>query len=161
MLWIFIILSLLSFIAYRYFTRTKITQVDDRAALIDTLTNRAKQLGELAEYFAVKFDQAKRENDSLRKAGTKTIVKWKQAKASGDTVVIVKTCDTLAAEYAEFIAQTDTTMKIAQETISKLRYERDVLYELDSVKSKLIEDLKDANKGLQKLAKRRGRPIEW
>jgi hypothetical protein len=128
---------------------------------IDSLTNEADKANELAEYYAKQYDEQARRVDSLRSIGAKVIVRYQTVKEKGDTVTIVKTCDSLAVEYQAYMEATDHVLATVDSLLEANRVEIRSLRALDSVKSEVISNLQVENAAWKKLAKRRGRAIEW
>lgn len=146
---------------FRYDACNKPQPVDNTQRLIDSLVAQNKKLTELVERYAVEYNDARHQNDSLRNVGVKTIIKWKTVKESGDTVEIVKQCDSLAREYEIYVFQTDETIQKADSLITAQQEVVLKQKEIIEAKDLKINELSDDVKKWQKLAKRRGRTIEW
>jgi exosome complex RNA-binding protein Csl4 len=158
---IFILASVLSFLLYERCNRVPEKVVEYPKAYIDSVTNEANKANELAEFYARQYDEQARKVDSLRKVGAKVIVRYQTVKEKGDTVTIVKTCDSLAVEYQAYMEATDHVLATVDSLLEANRVEIRSLRSLDSVKSEVISNLQIENTAWKKLAKRRGRAIEW
>jgi len=145
----------------RYDACNKPQPVDNTQRIIDSLLKENKQLVNMVAYYSHQYDSSKHVNDSLKNVGVKTIVKWKTVKEAGDTVEIVKQCDSLAREYEIFVLQTDETIKKADSLITAQYAVTENQKQIIEAKDVKINELSDEIIKWKKLAKRRGRTIEW
>ena len=150
-------------------------KVDTQKKTIDSLVNVIKAKGkeiekqdEIIKYYAQAYDSTAEVNDSLAHVGTKTITKYLKVKAQADTVRILAVCDSLATEYEIFIDQTKQTLQAADSVMSaqndQIGLQKGQILNYvaleTSLKDRILTLEKEVDK-LKKLAKRRGRAVEW
>ena len=142
--------------------------VDSLKSVIAAKDIEIQKLDEVITHYAHEYDSTAKVNDSLQDSGVKTIIRYKDVKVLADTSALLEVCDSLATEYQEFIFQTKETLKAAdslmtaQQTAleakgSQIENMRALIGELES---KLDAQAKELERW-KKLAKRRGRAIEW
>lgn len=142
--------------------------IDSLTAVISDKEKEIAKLDELVTHYAQEYDSTAKVNDSLQKRGVKTIEKYKEVRADVDTAAILAVCDSMATEYEAFIQQTRETLKAAD---SVMTTQADAIQARDgqietykALVNKLEEKLEAQEKEIdkwRKLAKRRGRAIEW
>lgn len=143
-------------------------KIDSLATVIDNQRIEIEKQDELIKYYAAQYDSTANVNDSLQGVGVKTITRYKEVKVEGDTSELVAICDSLATEYEAFIDQTkitlaaaDSVMKAQDSQIGNYKEQNATLQELvETLKAKIAEQEKEIDKW-RKLAKRRGRALEW
>lgn len=142
--------------------------IDSLKEVISYKDAEIQKLDQLVTYYAKEYDSTANVNDSLQTVGQKTIVKYRTIKTGIDTAAILSVCDSMATEYESFIQQTRETLKAADSVMTR---------QADAIKARdgQIQTYKDLVKKLEdklqaqekeidkwrKLAKRRGRAIEW
>ena len=142
--------------------------IDSLKSVIAAKDIEIQKQDEIITHYAHEYDSTAKVNDSLQDRGVKTIIRYKEVKVLADTSALLEVCDSLATEYQEFIFQTKETLKAAdslmtaQQTAleakgSQIENMRALIGELES---KLDAQAKELERW-KKLAKRRGRAIEW
>ena len=142
--------------------------IDSLKSVIAAKDIEIQKQDEIITHYAHEYDSTAKVNDSLQDRGVKTVVKYKTIRLQTDTASIIAVCDSLANEYSVFIFQTKETLKAAdslmtaQQTAleakgSQIENMRALIGELES---KLDAQAKELERW-KKLAKRRGRAIEW
>lgn len=142
--------------------------IDSLKSVIAAKDIEIQKLDEIIVAYAEQYDSTAKVNDSLQDRGVKTVVKYKTIRLQTDTASIIAVCDSLATEYQEFIFQTKETLKAADSLMtaqqnaldvrgSQIENMRALITELES---KLDAQAKELERW-KKLAKRRGRAIEW
>lgn len=141
---------------------------DSLKSLIAAKDIEIQKLDEMVSHYAHEFDSTAAVNDSLQDRGVKTIIKYKESKVVADTAEILRVCDSLATEYEEFIFQTKETLKAADSLmtaqsnqIGEYKIQNDALKALVNNLEERIDQQKEEIDKWKKLAKRRGRKIEW
>ena len=107
------------------------------------------------------YDSAVRVNRDLSAKGVRSVVRYKTIRLQGDTVRILESCDSLATEFAEYVIHTQELVERADTLITGQRVQLDNLRERIKVSDTLIGKLQGKLAESEKLAKRRGRAIEW
>lgn len=148
---------------------------DTSNAVIDSLKSviaakdiEIQKLDEVIHYYAGQYDSTAKVNDSLQDRGVKTVIRYKEVKVLADTSALLEVCDSMATEYANFIFQTKETLKAADSLMAAQQQALDVRgSQIENLKAligeletKIDAQAKEIEKW-KKLAKRRGRAIEW
>ena len=107
------------------------------------------------------YDSAVRVSRDLSAKGVRSVVRYKTIRLQGDTVRIIESCDSLATEFAEYVIHTQDLVERADTLITGQRVQIDNLRERIKVSDTLIGKLQGKLAESEKLAKRRGRVIEW
>jgi chromosome segregation ATPase len=149
-------------------TDTKQQVIDSLKDVIERKDIEIQKLDEIITHYAHEYDSTAKVNDSLQDRGVKTVIKYKTIRLQTDTSRIIEVCDSLATEYSEFIYQTKETLKAAdslmtaQSTqIGEYKIQNDALKALVKNLEERIDQQKEEIDKWKKLAKRRGRKIEW
>jgi peptidoglycan hydrolase CwlO-like protein len=142
--------------------------IDSLKDVIERKETEIAKLDELVSYYAQEYDSTAKVNDSLQDRGVKTVIRYKEVKVNADTAEILRVCDSLATEYEAFIFQTKETLKAAdslmtaQSTqIGEYKVQNEALKALVKNLENKIDEQKSEIDKWKKLAKRRGRAIEW
>jgi chromosome segregation ATPase len=142
--------------------------IDSLKDVIERKDIEIQKLDEIITHYAHEYDSTAKVNDSLQDRGVKTVIKYKTIRLQTDTSRIIEVCDSLATEYSEFIYQTKETLKAAdslmtaQSTqIGEYKIQNDALKALVKNLEERIDQQKEEIDKWKKLAKRRGRKIEW
>jgi Mg2+ and Co2+ transporter CorA len=116
-------------------------------------------------YYMAAFQAEVRANDSLMRQGARIITRYRTVR---DTALMVAVCDTLADDYARFIIQTEATIRAADSVIGAQGVQIGNLTAARATDGQIAAALEEKIKaqeaqieGLRKLAKRRGRVLEW
>lgn len=157
---------------------------------VDSIKNSERNAyQQLAEYKAAKEKEIIKLDENLKETSSKldktldkldatesNADKWqtlyKQAREKKDTVTQIYACDSLSQILDEQIAASDAAIQQFQYVDSLKDYKIELLQDLVKVQDQRIQEGKTALekstaayeqeiKALKKLAKRRGRPIEW
>ena len=107
------------------------------------------------------YDSAVRVSRDLSAKGVRSVVRYKTIRLQGDTVRMLESCDSLATEFAEYVIHTQELVERADTLITGQRGQIDNLRERIKVSDTLIGKLQGKLAESEKLAKRRGRAIEW
>lgn len=147
---------------------TKQQVIDSLKDVIERKDIEIQKLDDIITHYAEAYDSTAKVNEELQDRGVKTVIKYKTIRLQTDTSRIIEVCDSLATEYSEFIYQTKETLKAAdslmtaQSTqIGEYKIQNDALKALVKNLEERIDQQKEEIDKWKKLAKRRGRKIEW
>lgn len=142
--------------------------IDSLKLVIEDKDKEIDKLDYLVTHYAKEYDSTAKVNDSLQDRGVKTVIKYREVRTDTDTAAIIAVCDSMAKEYSEFIFQTKETLKAADSVITAQQGAIEVrssqITDLKTLVKKLEDKIEEQAKDLErwkKLAKRRGRAIEW
>ena len=138
-----------------------VSDVDHLMATMEAQDKRIREQDAKIATLMGSYDSAVRVNRDLSAKGVRSVVRYKTIRLQGDTVRILESCDSLATEFAEYVIHTQELVERADSVITGQRVQIDNLRERIKVSDTLIGKLQGKLAESEKLAKRRGRAIEW
>ena len=138
-----------------------VSEVDRLMATLEAQDRHIREQDARIAALKGSYDSAVRVSRDLSAKGVRSVVRYKTIRLQGDTVRIIESCDSLATEFAEYVIHTQDLVERADTLITGQRVQIDNLRERIKVSDTLIGKLQGKLAESEKLAKRRGRVIEW